>query len=179
MIDAVKSAIMERVEGGRWPAGWVLLSGSPGVEEEMSRFCDVFRLGPTVYLFTRQNSPALCSVRYPDAAYVLSGPKVFSILCEHLLPSRLFNLYVIWLWDEVGPGNALTRASYLLEGMIRVRKVMGRATVVAVTFSPRGGGRGFQSEVALRLDLLRNHRGTVLTVGGPQSVLGSKPILIV
>lgn len=185
-MSEIVEAVLNRVEGGRWPIGWALLSGPIETSDDMmSLFLEIVRASEaSAVLFTHQ-AVSIVPVKPPHAVYTLPGHGVVPVLREVLLPSGLFRSYLIWMWDEVGPedeawGDPTSRTSYLS----RQAREMGpeiaaaKATIFATTFSPRAGGRGFQADVQLRLDLLCNHRGTVLTVGGRRAVPANRPLLI-
>ena len=176
-------AILERVDGGEWPVGWVVVSCLPEREPDLLRLLrEIARDTCTCILFTSQQAMTE-EFRPPSQALCLGGHEVIPALRDILLLSGLFRAYVVWLWDEVGPRNEqnpVHRAAYLFRQIRIMRDVVAEqeVTVFAFTCSPRGGGRGFQSEVNLRLHLSRNHAGTVLTVDGRRAVPGLSPVLV-
>lgn len=179
-MDVVR-AILDRVDGGSWPAGWVLVSCQPECEPDLSKLLrEIARDVNACVLFTPQQEMTLpLAVR----AFCLPGHEIIPALRDILLPSDLFRSYVVLLWDEVGPPDEswspVQRAAYLFRQVreMRVELAKKKVTIFAFACSPRAGGRGFQSEVRLRLHLSRNHAGTVLTVDGKKAIPGLPPVL--
>jgi hypothetical protein len=180
-MNGIMRAILNRVEGGRWPVGWVRLTGSPDVEDEMLRLSARLLNADSFGVFTLD----VGEMHHGGSCAKIDGSEVMPLLKEVLLPARLFSFYLVYLWDTVGPRgeawNSIDRAAYLSMQVQEMRPLIdrARATVAVVSFSPRSGGTVFNAETQLRLDLLKNHRGTVLSVGGRKSVPGSSPILLV
>jgi len=180
-VDVV-GAILERVDGGGWPVGWVVVSCQPECEPDLLRLAEeIARDVPTCVLFTAQQARA--GLLFAAQVFCLDGYDVIPVLRDLLLPVGLFRAYVVWIWDEVGPRNEqdpVHRAAYLFQQVRIMREVVAEqgVTIFVFTCSPRGGGRGFQSEMSLRLHLSQNHAGTVLTVDGRKAVPGLSPVLV-
>ena len=138
-MDVVR-AILERVDGGEWPVGWVVVSCLPEREDDLLKLVkEIARDVHTCVLFTSQQAMAE-EFRPPSQAFCLNGHEVIPALRDILLPSGLFRIYVIWLWDEVGPAdeqNPVHRAAYLFRQVRAMREAVAEqgATIFAFASS--------------------------------------------
>ena len=159
----------------RLPYGWVQVTGHPPAE--------VSRLAR---LLTSGHNAAVVYVGAPDLRAGLrdysvscSGPVVFDTIRE--LVRRGFNAIVVDHFDAIHEANPRTdahRAYWIGQQVRRLRAVLKTATVIAVCRSARAGGKTFQRHIGLRLNIVPNHKGLVVTAGGRAARVGAPAVVI-
>jgi len=173
MIDSgVMGAILKRVDGGRWPVGWVQVTGLP--EHGVSRLCDeIAAWAGSQAAVINTTGDGFSSVD-GSTMFDVAGSEAMSLLGT-LLQTRLFCVYLVRWWDAVGPadeawGNHWERSRWLSEQVAELRQPIhaSGATVVVASCSERGGGKLFQASLELKLVVRPSHEfgGLAVSVTG-------------
>lgn len=185
-MGTITDEILARLKRNRWPIGWSALT-CHGVDEEnlIAVLDDILDDAgeETAIVFVFPGESLRLSRKHQS--FSVRGDQVFDLLSD-LLDSDLFRFVAVWPWGMAGPGDEgwgngqVYRVAYLSGGVTSLwNKVAGtRATVLIASSTASFGGASLGALLQVKLNLVQNHDGIMLAVGGRESVPGCPPVML-